>query len=205
MRICFSGFSAPWNRRPQIAPKFLHVKYRVALTGEDLQIGVVELIVKGPQGLPSGSWPAFGLLDQSRVRQKPLTDHHTVHLGKTAGKPGAVLRSHQAAVEAQRPMVGIHRLLKILHPHRVPVKVLPHPGVDDEQGDGIPPKNLQQTGELSGSSRPSLVFSDTATGEPEKIRSSIRSSASGAPSRPEPFPLATTVPEGQPKFRLTSS
>ena len=83
----------PLEQAAQIAPKLLHVKYRVALAGEDLQIGVVELIVKGPQGLPSGSWPAFGLLDQSKVRQKPLTDHHTVHLGKTAGKPGAVLRS----------------------------------------------------------------------------------------------------------------
>ena len=70
---------------------------------------------------------------------------------------------------------------------------------------GYRPKISSRRANSSGSSRPSLVFSDTATGEPEKIRSSIRSSASGAPSRPEPFPLATTVPEGQPKFRLTSS
>ena len=61
----------PLEQAAQIAPKLLHVKYRVALAGEDLQIGVVELIVKGPQGLPSGSGPAFGLLDRAGSARSP--------------------------------------------------------------------------------------------------------------------------------------
>ena len=39
----------------------------------------------------------------------------------------------------------------------------------------------------------------------EKTVSRKQSSSSGRASIPAPFPLAVTVPEGQPRFRFTSS
>lgn len=45
---------------------------------------------------------------------------------------------------------------------------------------------------------------ETGTVQAEKISSRKRSSSSGWARKPAPLPFAVTVPDGQPRFRLTS-
>ena len=64
-------------------------------------------------------------------------------------------------------------------------------------------------GHSSGEFFPILVFTDTRISPPvtmgsEKILSKSASSSSGYIKSPEPFFLAVTVPDGQPRFRLIS-
>lgn len=51
---------------------------------------------------------------------------------------------------------------------------------------------------------PSRVLTDTGRGFLENTSSKKAASSFGWARNPEPLPLAVTVPEGQPRFRLTS-
>ena len=57
----------------------------------------------------------------------------------------------------------------------------------------------------SGLSTPILVLTEIPISVPSKILPRKRSSSSGYPRNPAPRFLAATVPEGQPRFRFTSS
>ena len=143
------GFSFRPHKQPgQVAPQLLHVEDRVPLAGEALQIGVVQLVVEGPEGLLVRSGAAPGLAHQGGVGQQALADHHLVHAGEVPGEAGAVSGGHQAAVEAQGALVVVQGVAEPLRAHRALVEVGAHPGVEDEQGDRVFCKNLQQAGEL---------------------------------------------------------
>ena len=120
----------------------------VPLTGEDLQIGVVQLVVEGTQGLPVGPGAAPGLTDEGGVGQQALADHHPADGGVLPLKLTAVPGGHQTAVEAQGAGVVLQGIAEPLLPHRVLVEVGAHPGVEDEQSDGVFCKELQQAGKL---------------------------------------------------------
>ena len=67
------------------------------------------------------------------------------------------------------------------------------------------PGSGSRAGNSSSEEIPSRVLTETAVGAWAKTASRNRSRVSGSASIPAPLPLAATVPEGQPRFRLTSS
>lgn len=132
----------------EIVPQLLHVEYRVPLALEDVQIGVIELVVKGPQLLSGEGGAALAAADQGGVGQQPLAQHPVPHQREAPLHGGAVLRGAQTAVIAHGAGIDLQRPGEVVRPHRLPVKILAHPGVQDEQRDGVAGKALHQGEDL---------------------------------------------------------
>lgn len=104
--------------------------------------------MKGPQLLPGEGWPTLAAADQGRVGQQSLPQHPVPDLREAPLHGGAVFRGAQAAIIAHGAGIDLQRPGEVVRPHRLLVKILAHPGVQDEQGDGIAGKALQQGEDL---------------------------------------------------------
>ena len=87
---------------------------------------------------------APGLGEKRRVGHGPPARHQGRYAGKAPDQGGAVRCRDQVPIVAHRGAAACQCGGKGVQPWLIPVKVLLHPGVDDQLADGIAVEKLQQ-------------------------------------------------------------
>ena len=99
--------------------------------------------MKQPQLFPLSRFAPFGLAEHRRVGNGPSSQHQPPQHGILLLHPSAVGRSHQIAIIAKRQAGVFCRPPESLRPHRFSVKILTHPGMQNQLFQGVFFKNGQ--------------------------------------------------------------